>query len=295
LTKSQIILVGVAVFGTFLLYRYGRTTPETIKEPVAQQVRNQSSSTKLSFDGMLAMSKKRLSPSLLSKVEVAEKEILAEGITEKKILLYKQLAALWMDSAGVFIPFAKYTAEAAKLENSEKSLTFAAQLILEEALLVEDKPLQTWMAVEARGLFEKALQLHPHNDSAAIGLGSCFFFGAASPDEPPMKGVMMIREAAERNPTNAYAQRMLGIGAAVSGQTEKAAERFKSVIQLEPDNMDIILRLAGLYEQTGNKNEAKRWYEELVKVVKRLERSKKFNPGPEMIRQLEEHIKTLEK
>jgi Flp pilus assembly protein TadD len=87
---------------------------------------------------------------------------------------------------------------------------------------------------------------------------------------------------------------MLGIGAAESGQKEKAIERFQNVYRLEPDNMDVLLRLANICEQSGDKKEAKNWYQELVNVAQRLEKEKKFKPGPEMIRQLEQHIKTLE-
>ncbi len=294
--KSQVLFVGLVAGATLLFFFFGRTVPKNMdtgkSSPVQTEI--QHNTTTLGFEELLNLSKKRLSPSLLQQVELKEKELSVLTDSDKKIGVYRSLARLWMDSVGVFVPFAKYTAEAAKLENSEKNLTFAAQLLLEEALSVQEKPLQAWMAKEARDLFEQQLRVQPDNDSSKIGLGSCYFFGAAKDGEPPMKGVMLIREIAEKNPGNAYAQRMLGIGAAESGQKEKAIERFQNVYRLEPDNMDVLLRLANVYEQSGDKKEAKKWYEELVNVAKRLEKEKKFKPGPEMIRQLEQHIKTLD-
>jgi Tfp pilus assembly protein PilF len=76
---------------------------------------------------------------------------------------------------------------------------------------------------------------------------------------------------------------MLGYGGMVSGQTDKAAERFKKVLELDPSNTESIFLLAELYEKAGNNNEAKTWYEKGLKAVK----------NPELIKALEEKIKTL--
>ena len=65
------------------------------------------------------------------------------------------------------------------------------------------------MANESKQLFEKALVLDPGNDSLKVGLGSCYLFGNIS--ETPMEGIMMIRDVAERDPSNMYAQYMLGV------------------------------------------------------------------------------------
>jgi cytochrome c-type biogenesis protein CcmH/NrfG len=198
----------------------------------------------------------------------------------------------WKDSVGAFVPYVKYLGEAAKLENSEKSLTFAAHLILAELTSVTEPPLQIWLAKEARSLFEKAYTLNQSNDSTRVGLGSCFFFGAAG-DDPPMKGIGLIREVAERKPNDIFAQYMLGIGASVSGQMDKAIERFGKVVELDPDNIDARLRLADLTEQKGDKAGASKLYQEFLETLRRLEKAGKFKANPEMIRQIEQHIETL--
>jgi hypothetical protein len=65
------------------------------------------------------------------------------------------------------------------------------------------------MAGEAKEMFEKALAINPDNDSTKIGLGSCYLFGNIS--ENPMQGIQMIREVADRDTTNMFAQFMLGL------------------------------------------------------------------------------------
>jgi Tfp pilus assembly protein PilF len=54
-------------------------------------------------------------------------------------------------------------------------------------------------------------------------------------------------------------------------------------LELDPSNTESIFLLAELYEKAGNNNEAKVWYEKGLKAVK----------NPELIKALEEKIKTL--
>ena len=246
----------------------------------------------LSFDEMLAISKNRISGDRLKWVNQRELSVAQSSDLNTRINGFNELARFWMDSVGAFVPYVKYLGEAAKLENSEKSLTFAAHLMLAELPSVTELPLQIWMAKEARSLFETAYALNQNNDSTKVGLGSCFFFGAAG-NEPPMKGIGMVREVAERKPNDVFAQYMLGVGASVSGQVDKAIERFTNVVKLDPDNMEARLRLADMTEQKGDKPGAAKLYRDFLENVRRLEKAGKFNANPEMIRQIEEHIETL--
>jgi len=241
---------------------------------------------------MLAVSKKRISAERLQWVETIERKIDSSTDLYTKINQYQTLSRFWMDSVGAFVPYVKYLGEAAKLENSEKSLTFAAHLMLAELPSVSEQPLQVWLAKEARMLFEKAKTINPSNDSTLVGLGSCYFFGAGG-NEPPMKGIMLVREVATRNPKNVYAQYMLGLGATVSLQYDKAVERFINVVALDPDHIEARFRLADVCEQKGDKEAARKYYGEFLQTVKRLEAAGKFKASPDMIRQIEEHLDTL--
>ena len=293
MNRQQIIYVTAAITAVFLLFFFGRTVPK--KE--ALQVRKTAAQAPPQMEGidfatMLGMAKKRLTPSQLQKVTEWENSVVRGDVKNQQIQVYRKLSAFWMDTVGAFVPYAKYLGEAAKLENSEKNLTFAAHLFLGELQTVQEQPLKVWMAREAKELFEKALELNPGNDSTKIGLGSTYFFGGAG-NEPPMKGIGLIREAVQKDPNNAFAHYMLGVGSFVSGQWPKAIERFEKVMQLEPKNLEAALRLADSYEQSGDKANAKKWYLHFVQTVKELEAQKKFRSNPEMMKQIEEHIKLL--
>jgi tetratricopeptide (TPR) repeat protein len=290
--KQQITLVITSIVIVALLFFWGRTKPHQNKEAKqADHPQHQSSDT-LTFERMLEVSRKRISGETLNRVHQLEKAVASAPDNTVRINAYNQLSRFWMDSVGAFVPYVKYMAEAAKLENSEKNLTFAAHLMLAELPAMEDPALQKWMAIEAKSLFEKANVLNPNNDSTLIGLGSCYFFGAGE-NEPPMKGIALIREVAEKKPENIYAQYMLGVGATVSGQTDKAIERFTKVVSLDQNNIEARLRLADLFAQKGDKANAKIHYTAFIQAVKRLESAGKFKSNPEMIRQIEVYIETL--
>ena len=139
------------------------------------------------------------------------------------------------------------------------------------------------MGTEAKELFEKALVLNPGNDSLKIGLGACYLFGNIS--ENPMQGIQLIREVADRDPKNMYAQITLGMGAMMSGQLDRAIERLSIVIKEQPENLEVMVMLAEAYEQKGDANNAVKWYES----------SKKLIENPEINNEIDKRIQLLKK
>jgi tetratricopeptide (TPR) repeat protein len=166
-----------------------------------------------------------------------------------------------------FPPYAWYEAEAARLENSEKTLTFAARLFLENLQHEQNPGLIKWEAMQAKDLFERSLKINPENDSSKVGLGACYLFGNISAS--PMEGLGKILEVVERDSTNAYAQMTLVKGSLISGQTDKAISRLLTVNRLYPDNIEAILLLAETYERKGDKDVAADWYQKSLLYIKR--------------------------
>lgn len=54
--------------------------------------------------------------------------------------------------------------------------------------------------------------------------------------DDPMKGIMLLREILQEDPNNVDAHWQLGLFSVQSGQYDKALERFRKVIELDPDN-----------------------------------------------------------
>src|SRR5690606_20055438 len=119
---------------------------------------------------------------------------------------------------------AHYYLQAAKLENSEKKLTFAARLFLELVRKAPSEDIQAWEGQQAIEGFQRALRINPENDSAKLSLAECYIGTGAT-----MEGVMLLREITEKDPDNITANLILGQQGIVSGQFDKAISRFETV------------------------------------------------------------------
>lgn len=62
----------------------------------------------------------------------------------------------------------------------------------------------------------------------------------------PMEGIMKLREILEKDSTNVEAILYMGLFSVQSGQLDKARERFESVLQYEPEQLDAHWQLGQL-------------------------------------------------
>ena len=239
----------------------------------------------LSFDSILYYAKRNLPQAQIARLTSLENSFQGVHGAEQKLHAMHQLAKYWSDSARAFTPmawypYAYYTAEAARLENSEKSLSFAAQLFLAALSREQSHQVKDWEAGQAKDLFERSLKLNPQNDSAKVGLGATILYSGHG---SPMEGIAKIREVAERDPKNAYAQLTMGEASLMSGQLDKAVERFKAVVQQQPENLQAALMLADTYERMNKKEDAIGTYQKTLPHI----------TIPEMKKEVEKRINDL--
>ncbi|MEI8109803.1 MAG: tetratricopeptide repeat protein [Chitinophagia bacterium] len=283
MNKSQIALLSGAGMLLLALLFFGKTHLPSEKNTPST---NSSATHDHSADaaGLLESAHKILTPLQQKNVELIENQLKKSKTAEDSLHIFHQLARFWSDSAHIYEMQAYYLGEASKLENSEKSLTFAARLYLDNLMGSQSQPgMQHWLAENARDLFQRALIINPANDSAKIGLGACYIFGNLS--ENPMEGILPIREIVQKNPNNLYGQMILALGGRKSGQYDKAIERFRLILEKDPANLEAAFNLAECFELKGDKTAAVQAYESLKKMVKR----------PDIIQEFDNRIKELKK
>jgi tetratricopeptide (TPR) repeat protein len=278
--KQQFILVGAGFVIFILLFFFGNTIPP--KKPTSVAANTPHQERTIETEKLLIHAKERLTPQQLERVTSLENSVKRGDVKNQQLIVYKTLASYWEDSVKLFEPYAYYTAQAAKLENSEKSLTFAAHLFLNNLKTETEPPMQNWLATNAKALFQQALELNPQNDSSKVGLGACYIFGNLS--DNPMEGIRLVREVVQRDPNNLFAQLVLGLGGVKSGQFDKAIEHFKIIVSKQPDNLEAALNLAETYDQKGDKANAIKWYKEVKGKI----------PNPEAQKELDTRIKALQ-
>lgn len=264
MNRKQVVLAIFGVSLVLVLFLFGNTIPP--KKGMPPVIATSNTKPTVQLKDLLAKAKQRLTPEQSERVLKMENSVSRGDVKDQQIKSYKQLAAFWKDTMHLFEPYAYYNGEASKLESSEKSLTFAAQQFLERLLIEGDPAMQNWLASNAKVLLEQALQINPANDSIKIGLGACYILGNIS--DNPMQGILPVREIAQANPHNMYAQYILALGGKKSGQFDKAIERFLIISNAEPDNLEISLHLAECFDMKGDKLNAIKWYTRVKGKVK---------------------------
>ena len=277
---KRIILAGAGLACVFVLFFFGKTT--VTKADIPQPVQ---SSPVFNITFFIAKAKQQLSPSQLVYVSNIENSISRGDVKNQSEKQFSRLAGFWKDSAQIFPPYAYYLSEAAKLDNSEKNLTFAARLILENMRREDSVELKSWEAETAASLFERAIKLDPDNDDLKVGLGSCYIYGQGMIGDPQqtMKGIQQLLEVVRKDSNNMQAQMVLGIGGVISRQFDKAIERLNKVVAFDPKNLEAVSWLADAYAGEGDKQNAIKWYEQ----------SKRLVNNPEFTKEIDERIKAL--
>jgi Flp pilus assembly protein TadD len=75
----------------------------------------------------------------------------------------------------------------------------------------------------------------------------------------------------------------LGEASVLSGQLDKAVERFERVVKIDGKNWEAMLALGDVYERMGEKKKAAEWYKRSVGLV----------PYADLRSELENRIKVL--
>ena len=260
--KPQFIAIVVGLLLVSILYFFVPRSKQKEITASNEVAANQGISSKSLIDGAKTALSAEQKISLLS----IENQLNTSSKQIDTLRIYKALAQFWSKEAHRIEPYLYYTYSAALLENTEKSLTFAAQQLVDNFTNPEAPPaLQNWMASNAKVLLEKALVINPINDSAKINLGACYLFGNIS--DNPMQGILKVKEVVDKNPHNDYGQLILALGGKKSGQYEKAIERFLIVLNDQPNNIEAMVHLAECYELSNQKAMAINWYTKIKDLV----------------------------
>lgn len=279
--QKRLLFVAAGAILTALLFLFGRTVankkPADLQAPVAGKSFN--------VQQFIADSKQKLTAPQLTYLNKLENSVTRGDVTSQQAQAYTAIADFWKDSIHAFEPYVYYISEAAKLDNSEKNLTFAAQLILHNLRGEQDEAKINWQAEEAIDLFQRAIKLNPANDTLKVGLGSVYVFGKGRISGPAetMKGITQLLEVVRKDSTNMEAQLVLGIGGYTSGQFDKAVERLLKVVKAQPNNLQAIAFLADTYAAKGDKAEAVKWY-----TI-----SKKMANDPHYSKEVDQRLKAL--
>ncbi len=284
MVNKQFLLVLSAAVLLCLLYLFG-TTSLPAKENFTTTPTFEKTE-KLVIDSYIDSVKSKLSQQQQLRIADLEQPVKRGAVRDLEIKGLEDIANYYRDSVRDEPAFLYYSYKKAKLENSQKSLTFAAQLFLTKLRTEHDASRLAWKSDLAIELFEDALKADPDNADLKVGLGSSYIFGRGQSGDPAetMAGIQQLLSVVRTDSTNMKAQMALGIGGYLSGQHEKAIQRFLKVVAAEPSNLEATAFLADTYAASGSKEEAIKWYEKSIKLAQNAEYEQEVRKRIAMLR-----------
>jgi tetratricopeptide (TPR) repeat protein len=271
-----LVVLNIAIF------YWGATIPPAKKTvgnmPAAGSPPGSNTVKPASFDSILTAAKAQLPVVVADSVATIEKQLAAIRDSSRMAAVFRQLAGVYGRSMQYNV-FAFYTARAAKLENSEKSLTFAGRLFLQLMSDTVSQSVQQWQAEQAIGSLQQALSLDSSDEDARIGLATAYIEGQGQ----VMNGVQQLLYITRKNPEDVPANIMLAKLDMQRGDNAKAIGRFEGVLKQEPKNTEALYFMAEAYKNSGDKKKAIALFEQCKKIVDR----------PDFSRDIDGYIKSF--
>ncbi len=281
--KGHYITLLVAVALIAALYWGVNTVPP--KQPAEQpqtatteEAGQHTAAAPASIDSILEAGKANLHEHALTDIDALLAKTGQSANASAKADIYKQVALIWQEHKQM-PQAAYYYTEAAKLENSEKSLNFAARLNSDLLRSAESASVRAWAAQQAIAAYEQSLKVNPGNDTVKMALAAAYIDGTSQ----PMQGIQLLLGITREQPNHIQANLMLGQLSIRSGQMDKAQERFEKVLSIEPENTEALYFLAEVYKSKGNKE----------KAIELLEKCKRIINNPDFSKEIDEYIKSF--
>lgn len=127
------------------------------------------------------------------------------------------------------------------------------------ALEVSEDEKQSLLLTALVEFAEKALEHDSLMPSAHIALAVSEVYESGA----PMKGISRLRRVLERDPSNPKALVQMGHFSVMSGQLDKALERYRAAWNARPADASIAFYMADTYARSGEEDSARIW---LIKV-----------------------------
>lgn len=215
---------------------------------------------------------------------IAQLENLAESARnkEQKLQLLDSIVKFW-DENRKPTASAVVSEQIAGLSGSAEDWYAAADRYMMATRFVKEEEKKMQLYEKAQVAFEKTLELTPEDLDAKAGLGVCYVESSQLTGQPPMKGIMLLKEVADKDSTHINAQLNLGYFSIQSGQYDKAIERFEAVKRINPEFIEVYIYIADTYEKMGNKTEA----------IKNLEVYKSKLSDPVLVIEVDKYINEL--
>lgn len=221
-----------------------------------------------------------LSSAQLKEISTLKSALAAAKTDASQVKALENLMRSFMN-ASHYDSAAIYAANYADQHPSLTNVLRAGQLFFEAQTYALNGQKGGKMGEKARLYFSKALAIDPNNLLVKSNMAMTYV------DTPtPMKGITLLREVIEQEPTFVPALFNLGILSIKSNQFGKGQERFTQILKLEPNNHKAALNLGFCLAQLDKKEEAQKILKRVLAQTKDADEQK---AAKELLAEMQEH------
>lgn len=249
MTKLQSVTVISAIM-LFLVLYFGCDTVSPEQKKIGAARAPGMVSTDISV--LLKEAAVKLDPTQTAAIDVLDTQ--AETATDSTKLDYlKQLSGKWYEFGQPAIA-GYYAQTIAEQEDTEQAWSIAGTTYSICLQRSQEKKVRDYCYQNAVQAFENAASLNADNPQHKVNLA--VLYTENPPPDNPMKGVLQLRDLAQKYPQNASVKVNLGRLAIQTSQFEKAVERLSQALDIEPNNRQAICLLSQAYEALGDEKSA---------------------------------------
>lgn len=203
-----------------------------------------------------AIHEKPLSADGRKRLETLRTAFVAAGSAQKEVAGEKLIAAYRdltrYDSA------AHYAELLAVAQPSERNMLRAGDAYFEAYTFAVDEQKTAKLGEKTRDFYQKVLAGNPNLLGAKANMAMTYVN-----TQTPMRGIMLLREVLQQEPTNELALFNLGLLSMRSNQYGRAIERFRQILVNNPTSRKAQFYLGVSLAEAGQKDEARRVLEQV--------------------------------
>jgi len=253
-----LIVIAIALTG-FLYSRPKVVVKDEAKSNRDKVVETKATDSKDNSKNDLTTQAPRLSAAQEKQIADLKQKLVAA--TDKKTVLNEIAQAF--ATGNRFDSAAAYMEKIAIAEPSTENWTKAGDAYYQAFTLALKQENVTYLAEKTRASYQKVLEKSPRQLQAKTNLAMTYV-----QTDSPMQAIAMLREVLEEEPNFEPALMNMGVLSMQSNQYAKAADRFRQVLRINPANANAELGLGYSLVELGEKEQAKKIFEDLKKKIK---------------------------
>lgn len=248
MSRLQWFVLFVAVTLLFTLY-FGCPTKPPNREQIDAQRAKQAAT--IDLNKLIERASGTYPPQQLQPILALERQLADTLPDETTADLFKDISRNW-NQLGDFALGGMYAEKVAEVTQSDSAWSIVGTTFFSGFKRDRDSLIRSFCMSKAIAAFESAISLAPDDPVHTVNLGLCYVEGG----QQPMRGITIIRDAAEKYPDHPLPSMTLGRMSVRTGQYDKAVQRFDHVLTLEPSNTEAHYWLGISHKALNNPQQA---------------------------------------